>query len=159
MTGSPPASGWNMAHTRQSRPDCGLGFQVNVLNTFGIVPSSLGNDALLLLVRKHMLYYCSKNALLYPARPTRASIFVTPKQSINTLAEMTLVCLPTCLPTYLPTYPPTPLSTSLFAYLPTYLPTFLSASLSTSLCTSLFAYLPACLPTYLPPSLRGGSGA
>ena len=32
----------NEAHTRQSRPDSGLGFQVNVLKTFLRVPSSLG---------------------------------------------------------------------------------------------------------------------
>ena len=32
----------NMAHTRQSRPDSGLGLQVNVLHTVEVVPSSLG---------------------------------------------------------------------------------------------------------------------
>ena len=32
-----------MAHVRQSGPESGLGFQVNVLRTFGVVPSSLGN--------------------------------------------------------------------------------------------------------------------
>ena len=30
----------NMAHITQSRPDSGLGFQVNVLNLFYVVPSS-----------------------------------------------------------------------------------------------------------------------
>ena len=33
----------NMAHIRQSRPDSGLGFQVEVLKTFKIVSSSLGS--------------------------------------------------------------------------------------------------------------------
>ena len=33
----------SMAHTRQSRPDSGLGFQVKVLKTFQVVPSSLGS--------------------------------------------------------------------------------------------------------------------
>ena len=33
----------NMAHRRQSRPDPGLGFQVQVLETFQVVPSSLGS--------------------------------------------------------------------------------------------------------------------
>ena len=33
----------NMAHTRQSRPDYGLAFQVEVLLTFQDVPSSLGS--------------------------------------------------------------------------------------------------------------------
>jgi len=33
----------NMAHTRQSRPDSGLDFQVKVLTTFRVVPSSLGS--------------------------------------------------------------------------------------------------------------------
>ena len=28
-----------MAHIRQSMPDCGLGFQVNVLKTFDVFPS------------------------------------------------------------------------------------------------------------------------
>jgi hypothetical protein len=32
----------NLAHIRQSRPDSGLGFQVKVLQTFQVVPSSLG---------------------------------------------------------------------------------------------------------------------
>ena len=32
-----------MAHTRQSRPDSGLGFHVKVLKTFKAVPSSLGS--------------------------------------------------------------------------------------------------------------------
>ena len=32
-----------MAHTTQSRPDSGLGFQVEVLRTFQVVPSSLGS--------------------------------------------------------------------------------------------------------------------
>jgi len=32
-----------MAHTRQSRPDSGLGFQVKALKTFYGVPLSLGN--------------------------------------------------------------------------------------------------------------------
>ena len=31
----------NMAHVRQSRPDSGLGFQVEVLQSFLVVPSSL----------------------------------------------------------------------------------------------------------------------
>ena len=30
-----------MAHVRQSRPDSGLGFQIKVLETFLVVPSSL----------------------------------------------------------------------------------------------------------------------
>ena len=34
----------NMAHLRQSRPESGLGFQVNVLKTFQAVPSSLGSS-------------------------------------------------------------------------------------------------------------------
>ena len=33
----------NMAHIRQSRPDSGLGFQVDVLEPFHVVPSSLGS--------------------------------------------------------------------------------------------------------------------
>ena len=33
----------NMAQIRQSRPDSGLGFQVNVLQPFRVVPSSLGS--------------------------------------------------------------------------------------------------------------------
>ena len=33
----------NMAHVRQSRPDPGLGFQVKVVSTFEVVPSSLGS--------------------------------------------------------------------------------------------------------------------
>ena len=32
-----------MAHVRQSRPDYGLGFQVKVLKTRQVVPSSLGS--------------------------------------------------------------------------------------------------------------------
>ena len=32
-----------MAHVKQSRPDSGLGFQVNVIETFRVVPSSLGS--------------------------------------------------------------------------------------------------------------------
>ena len=32
-----------MAHTRQLRPDSGIGFQVNVLKVFEGVPSSLGS--------------------------------------------------------------------------------------------------------------------
>jgi len=32
----------NIAHTRQSRPDSGLGFQVKRLEIFKVVPSSLG---------------------------------------------------------------------------------------------------------------------
>ena len=36
-------SGVDMAHTRLSRPDSGLGFQVKVLKTFQMVPSSLGS--------------------------------------------------------------------------------------------------------------------
>ena len=35
--------GTNSAHARQSRPDSGLGFQVKVLTTFVVVPSSLGS--------------------------------------------------------------------------------------------------------------------
>ena len=34
-----------MAHIRQSRPDYSLGFQVKVLNTFEVVPSSLDSGA------------------------------------------------------------------------------------------------------------------
>jgi len=33
----------NMAHIRQSRPDCGLGFQVKAPKTLQVVPSSLGS--------------------------------------------------------------------------------------------------------------------
>jgi len=33
-----------MAHISQSRPDSSLGFQVKVLNTFEVVPSSVGPD-------------------------------------------------------------------------------------------------------------------
>jgi len=33
----------NMAHIRQSRPDSGCGFQVKVLKTFQVFPSSLGS--------------------------------------------------------------------------------------------------------------------
>ena len=33
----------NMEHIRQSRPDSGPGFQVNVLETYEVVPSSLGS--------------------------------------------------------------------------------------------------------------------
>ena len=33
----------NMAHIRQSRPESGLGFQVNVLQLLQVVPSSLGS--------------------------------------------------------------------------------------------------------------------
>jgi len=33
----------NMAHTRQSRPHSGLGFQGKVVETFQVVPSSLGS--------------------------------------------------------------------------------------------------------------------
>jgi len=32
-----------MAHIRQSRPDSGLGFHVKVVETFNVVPSSLGS--------------------------------------------------------------------------------------------------------------------
>jgi hypothetical protein len=35
-----------MAHTRQSRPDSGLGFQVNALATFQVVSFSLGGGGL-----------------------------------------------------------------------------------------------------------------
>ena len=35
--------GPNLAHTRQSRPYSGLGFLVNFLGTFLVVPSSLGS--------------------------------------------------------------------------------------------------------------------
>jgi len=35
----------NMARKRQSRPDFGLGFQVKVLKTFEVVPSSLGSGS------------------------------------------------------------------------------------------------------------------
>jgi len=34
-----------MAHIRQPRPDFGLGFQVKVLETFPVVPTSLGSGA------------------------------------------------------------------------------------------------------------------
>ena len=34
----------NMARTRQSRPDFGLGFDANVVRSFGAVPSSLGSS-------------------------------------------------------------------------------------------------------------------
>ena len=37
------ASPANMAHSRQSKPDPGLGFQAKVLETFPGVPSSLGS--------------------------------------------------------------------------------------------------------------------
>ena len=33
-----------MAHTRQSRPDPGLGLQVKVFHTVEVVPSSLGGQ-------------------------------------------------------------------------------------------------------------------
>ena len=36
----------NVAPIRQSRPDSGLGFQVRVLETISVVPSSLGNGSL-----------------------------------------------------------------------------------------------------------------
>ena len=39
-----------MAHIRQSRPDSGLGFRVQFLNTFQVVPSLLGSGW---LVRPH----------------------------------------------------------------------------------------------------------
>ena len=42
----PPMSRANMAHTRQSRPDSGLGFQVKDLKPFSIVPSSLERGCL-----------------------------------------------------------------------------------------------------------------
>ena len=32
----------NMAHTRQARPDSGLGIQAQALKTFQVVPSSIG---------------------------------------------------------------------------------------------------------------------
>ena len=32
-----------IAHTRKSRQDSGLGFQVKVLKTFKVIPSALGN--------------------------------------------------------------------------------------------------------------------
>jgi len=35
----------NSAHIRQSRPESGLGFQVSVVETFQVVPSSLGGGA------------------------------------------------------------------------------------------------------------------
>ena len=38
----PDHSRANVAHIRQSRPDSGLGFQVQVLETYERVPSSLG---------------------------------------------------------------------------------------------------------------------
>ena len=38
--------GANTAHVRQSRPDSGLGFQVKVLTTFYLVPTSLGSGDL-----------------------------------------------------------------------------------------------------------------
>ena len=38
-----PLSRANMTHIRQSRPGSGHGFQVNVLKTFKVVPSSLGS--------------------------------------------------------------------------------------------------------------------
>ena len=33
----------NMAHTRQSRPDSGLGFQVKLVKPYQVVPSLLGS--------------------------------------------------------------------------------------------------------------------
>jgi len=48
-----------MAHIRQSRPDSGLGFQVKVLKTFQVVPSSLESGvitlALKVLQSEHLL--------------------------------------------------------------------------------------------------------
>jgi len=41
-----------MAHIRQSRPDSGLGFQVKVLTTFQVDPSSRGSG----MVRIRQLY-------------------------------------------------------------------------------------------------------
>jgi hypothetical protein len=35
----------NMAHLRQSRPDSDLGFQVNVIKTFPVVPTWLGSGS------------------------------------------------------------------------------------------------------------------
>ena len=40
-----------MAHTRHSRPDSGLGFQVNILITLEVVPSSLGSGPMINLDR------------------------------------------------------------------------------------------------------------
>ena len=42
---TPPRPGANMAHTRKSRPDSGLGFQSKALKTFEGVPSSLGSGS------------------------------------------------------------------------------------------------------------------
>ena len=39
-----PSARANMAHARQSRPDFGLGFQVNVLKTFEVVLSEAGGQ-------------------------------------------------------------------------------------------------------------------
>ena len=36
----------NMVHIRQSRPDSGLAFQAKVLETFYVVPSTLGSITL-----------------------------------------------------------------------------------------------------------------
>ena len=50
----------NMPHIRQSRPDSGLGFQVLVLKTLEVVPSSLRSGQALspepLLMPKHQLF-------------------------------------------------------------------------------------------------------
>jgi len=46
----------NMAHERQSRPDCGLGFEATVLKTFQGVPSSLGIGPACLLLLLYSRY-------------------------------------------------------------------------------------------------------
>ena len=57
-----------MAHRRQSRPDSGLGVQVNILKNFEVVASSLSSHIMFLSIgfRKsippqncqHVVYYC-----------------------------------------------------------------------------------------------------
>ena len=52
-----------MAHSKPSRPNSGLGFQVNVVKPFEIVPSLLGSG---LAMEAHMACDGSKSGLLEP---------------------------------------------------------------------------------------------
>ena len=45
---------WHMAHTRQSRPDSGLGVQVKDRQTFEAVPTSLGSSPGFALGEHHL---------------------------------------------------------------------------------------------------------
>jgi len=51
-----------MASIRQSRPDSGLDFQIKVLRTFEVVPSSLGSGVKWYLQRRQRKMFCEENS-------------------------------------------------------------------------------------------------